>query len=166
MDNKDRPLWKFKQYPLTEKGAIDRWRKKCREYDAYADAEFQTIVNILSSLKKELWTDPEYKQRGFSILPYKKMAAWGDIGELRFTNKAKSPLRVFGFHDDEAKEFIMLGGAVEDNQKYDPAEIRDICVGRKKGIEQGLDIPIDFDFSDEEGEQNDDEYLKALLGLE
>src|SRR5205085_11302134 len=111
-------------------------------------------------------TDPEYKQRGFSILPYKKMSSWGDIGELRFTNVAKTPLRVFGFHDDDAQDFVMLGGAVEDNKKYDPTDIRDICVGRKKGIEQGLDIPIDFDFSDGDEEQNDDDYLKALLGLE
>lgn len=164
MNNENRPYWKFTQYPLANKGAIDKWRKKCKEYDDYADLEFQNILNILSALKKELWTDPEYKQRGFSILPYKKMVSWGDIGELRFTNKAKTPLRVFGFHRDESSEFVMLGAAVEDNKKYDPAEIRDICVGRKKDIDLGRDTPIDFDFSNGDGDENDDDYFKALFG--
>lgn len=156
MSNEDRPLWKFKQYPLSDKGVIDKWRKKCKEYDDYAENEFQTIVNTLSALKREHWSKPEYKG----------MVNWPGIGELRFTNSGKTPLRVFGFHDEEGMEFIMLAGATKDNNKYDPSDIRDMCLGRKKDIELGRDTPIDFDFSDGEQEQDDDDYLKALLGLE
>jgi len=160
----DQPYWKFKQYPLTDnKGAIDKWRKKCKEYDDYADLEFETTVNTLAAMKRELWTDPEYKARGFSIIPYKKMTSWEDIGELRFTNAAKTPLRVFGFFREEVGEFVMLAGAVEDNKKYDPADIRNICVDRKQLVERGRDTPIDFDFLTEDKEEDEDGYLRALI---
>lgn len=156
MSDQDGPYWRFTQYPLEGKGAIDKWRKKCRHYDDYAEIEFEIIIKNLSSLKRESWSAPEYKT----------MANWDGIGELRFQNTAKKPLRVFGFHREEVRDFVMLAGAVEDNKKYDPADIRGICIRRKKDIELDRQTAIDFDFSNHGDQQDDDEYFKSLFGIE
>ncbi len=174
MTNEERPYWTFKQYPLDEKkGVVDKWRKKCRQYDPFAELEFETALNHLAALKnKMLWQDPDYRrheqsdEKRLKTQPYKQMTSWEDIGEIRFTNAAKTPLRVFGFHRDEEQEFVMLGAAVEDNRKYDPTNIREICIGNKKDITLDREKPMDFDFSNEEEDDDDDEYLRALLGLD
>jgi hypothetical protein len=165
MSSSDQPYWKFRQYPISENnGAISKWRKKCKKYDDSADLEFETIVNVLSMMKnRHLWGDPEFKQRGLNTQPYKKMVSWPDIGELRFTNAAGSPLRVFGFFRDEEQEFVMLAGADKDNKKYNPADIRDICISRHSEIVKGGTEPIDFEFNDDEDNDDEDEYLAALF---
>jgi hypothetical protein len=154
MNDENRPFWTFTQYPQGNKGAITKWRKKCKKYDGYADLEFETVVNTLSALaNKQLWSEPEYKV----------MTNWEGIGELRFENEAGTPLRVFGFFREEEKEFVMLAGAVEDNRKYDPADIRKICIGRRNDIKLGRDVPVPFSFDDEDEELSDDDYIKQLF---
>lgn len=152
MANDEQPYWKFTQYPLAgDKGAIDKWRGKL---DGHAEVEFETVVKTLSSIKnKLLWGPPEYKV----------MASWNGIGEIRFENAAGKPMRVFGFFRDEQQEFVMLAGGTHDGKKYDPSNIRDICIGRKKNIELGRDISIDFDFEYEDEEEDEDEYIRNLF---
>jgi len=158
MPGESRPYWTFKQYPISaNNGAITKWLRKCKQVDGSAEIEFDTTIKTLAAIKnRQLWLQDRKL--------FKKMASWEDIYEVRFENAAGSPLRVFGFFRDEEREFVMLGGAVEDNQKYEPPDIRNICVGRRKDILQGRDTPIDFNFEDEVTEDdNDDEYIKALF---
>jgi hypothetical protein len=154
MSSGNHPYWFFRQHPSGD-GVITRWRKKCPKYDDYAEIEFETVINTLKAIKNNrLWfDDPKL---------FKRMTNWEGLAELRFKNKAGKPLRVFGFFREEKQEFIMLGGAVEDNQKYDPSDIRDICIKRQKDILQERAIPIDFTFDDEEQEDDEDEYIRNL----
>lgn len=159
MSDRDIPYWNFRQHPGTKgTGAITKWREKFKKYDEYAEIEFETVINNLSSIKNhQSWSDKDCR---------KMVGGWEDIYELRFSNKGGVPIRVFGFIRLEEREFVMLSGASHDQRKYDPSDIQKMTLTRRKEIVEGRELPIDFDFSFHEEEQNDDEYFKALLGIE
>lgn len=146
MSGENQPYWTITQYPLFNgKGAISKWCGKCRQYDDFAELEFETLVQALSSLKNErLWSMPEYRW----------MTNLEDIGEIRFRNKNKVPLRVFGFFLPDKQEYVMLLGAVEDNKTYDPKDAFKTAMARRKEVLDGIVEPIPFSFEDEE--ENDD----------
>lgn len=130
------------EYQLfSGEGAITKWLRKCKKVDGYAELEFEDILGILLSLKKELWVLPEYRA---------KMVNMEGIGEIRFENKQKKQLRIFGFFYEEKMQYVMLAGAVkEGNNDYDPNEVKATAISRRDDVLKEYNKVIEY------GEENE-----------
>lgn len=133
------------EYELSNgKGAITKWFRKCNKIDGYAESEFETILGILLSLKKELWSLPEYRA---------KMVNMEGIGEIRFQNKQKKQLRIFGMFLEEEMQYVMLIGAVkEGTDDYEPNDAKITARNRQDDVLKGYSGIIEFKDEEDENE--------------
>ncbi len=79
-----------------------------------------------------------------------------DIGEIRFENKQKKQLRVFGMFLEEKMQYVMLVGAVKEGKDdYDPNEAKNTALSRKDDVLKGYNAIIEF-----KNEEDENEYQK------
>lgn len=142
MNNENHPLWKIVEFRTANgEGVVSKWFRKCKKIDPFAEQEFLTILDNLSVLKKELWSMPEYRD----------MVNMEGIGEIRFQNKQKLQLRVFGMFLEDEQKYVMLGGAVkEGDNHYDPDSIKNTVISRRDDILQGFVDTKDFNYLEDE----------------
>ena len=145
MIDENQPLWTLMEYQLFNgKGAITKWLRKCKKVDGYAELEFENILGILLPLKKELWDLPEYRA---------KMVNMEDIGEIRFENKQRKQLRVFGFFEEEKMQYVLLLGAVkEGTDDYEPNGAKATAMSRRDDVLKGYNAIIEYGEDDEDEE--------------
>jgi hypothetical protein len=151
MNDENKPLWKLMEYELLSgEGAITKWFRKCKKIDGYAELEFETILGILLPLKRELWDLPEYRA---------KMVNMEGIGEIRFENKQKKQLRIFGMFLEEEMQYVMLIGAVKEGANdYDPNEAKGTAINRQDDVLKGYNAIIEFKNEEDENEEDENEY--------
>ena len=61
---------------------------------------------------------------------------WKGVHELRWKSEGV-PHRILGHFTDKPYEFVMLGGCTHNAKKYDPPEILDTILKRKKKVADG-----------------------------
>ena len=146
MIDEQKPLWTLMEYESTSgEGAITKWLRKCKKVDNFARLEFETNLGILLPLKKDLWEMPEYRQ---------KMVNMEDIGEIRFENKQRKQLRIFGFFLEEKMQYVMLVGAVkEGTNDYEPNDVKKTAISRRDDVIKSYTNIIEFKRDDDENEQ-------------
>ncbi len=147
MNDENQPQWDFMEYKLFNgRGAVSKWLTKCKKVDDSSFAQFTTIIETLAALKKELWDLPDYRA---------KMVNMEGIGEIRFENKQKKQLRVFGTFKEEDGQYIMLGGAVKDGKNnYDPSDIFNTVKDRRDEIIRGVSEIVPYVDNDENDDEN------------
>lgn len=141
-NDENKPSWTFVEYAsFSGEGVITKWLRKLKQYDDHAKLDMITTLDILSAVESEKsWAYPEYR---------KMTNNWADIGEIRFSNRNKVQLRIFGVFDTEARKFVMLAGAIEDNKKLTPFETRTTAIDRNKEVKNGTAVLVEFKYDDD-----------------
>ena len=106
-------------------------------------ANVEALLDILS--KKKEWSEPDYKPLQGS--KYKEFA----LGEIRLKGDQKIPIRLIGFLDTGAKQFVILMVCRHKDNVYTPPECLDTAHTRYKQLARGVGI-IEEHFTDEDEE--------------
>lgn len=81
------------------------------------------------------------------------MVNMDDIGEIRFENKQKKQLRIFGFFREEKMQYIMLIGAVKEGKNdYEPNDAKTTALSRRDDVLKAYNTVIEYGEEDENEE--------------